>query len=100
MSEQMETVLRNSLDAVERGRRWALFGVAALFVATAVVLANLFAAAALGRGTAPTAAFFKSLYVVEAAEMLFIACCTAAVMFHVSRATKAILRMIELSRRD
>jgi hypothetical protein len=94
MSEDMEKILRNSLDAVDRGRRWATLGVAALFVATVVLLFTAFHAVPAGEPGAS-----KILFVVSAALMLFIACCTAAVMFHVTRMTKAVLRAVELTRK-
>jgi len=46
MADSSETALRNALDAVDRGRRWATIGVAALFVVTAVSVAALFGSAA------------------------------------------------------
>ena len=42
--------------------------------------------------------FLKALYVASTVQMLFMAACTAFVTFRVSRTTKAILRMIDLSR--
>ena len=38
MSDDLERILRNSLDAVDRGKRWATLGVAALFVATLILM--------------------------------------------------------------
>ena len=94
MSEDMEKILRNSLDAVDRGRRWATLGVAALFLATIFLL---FAAFHIGQVGEPGAT--KILFVVAASLMPFIACCTAAVMLHVTRMTKAVLRAVELTRK-
>jgi hypothetical protein len=94
MSEDMEKILRNSLDAVDRGRRWATLGVAALFVATAVLLLAAFHTTGVGEPGSS-----KLLFVVASAQMLFVACCTAAVMFHVTRMTKAVLRAVELVRK-
>jgi hypothetical protein len=98
MSEDMDAVLRNSLDAVDRGRRWAMLGVIALFVATAIALAALFGAAATSRVPSPNLAVLKVLYVASAAEMLFTACCAVVVMFHVTRMTKAVLRRFDVSK--
>ena len=42
MSEDMEKILRNALDTVDRGRRWATLGVAALFVAMVLLLFTTF----------------------------------------------------------
>jgi membrane protein implicated in regulation of membrane protease activity len=90
MSDHMETVLRNSLDAVDRGRRWAMLGVGALFLAAAFLLAGMFGAAQIGVVTP------KILYVATTAQMLFISFCTALVTFHVTRMAKTVLRAIEL----
>lgn len=92
MSDDLERILRNSLDAVDRGRRWATLGVAALFFATLVMLIAAF----LHAGSRDTGKF---MFVVSAAEMLFVGCCTAALMFQITRTTKAILRAIEHTRR-
>jgi hypothetical protein len=99
MTEDMEAILRNSLDAVDRGRRWAILGVIALFAATAVALGALSATAAKS-GSVANAAGLKAIFTASVMNMLFVAGCTAIVMFQISRATKAVLRSIELSRGD
>ena len=38
MADEHDHVLRNALDAVDRGRRWAMLGVGALFGATILAL--------------------------------------------------------------
>ena len=95
MSDSAETVLRNSLDAVDRGRRWAVLGVVALFVAMAIAVASLFATAAAARGSSD-AGVSKALFVVATTQMLFTGICTVVVMLHVSRTTKTLLRAMEL----
>ena len=97
MSDENETILRNALDAVDRGRRWALVGVVALFVAMAIALAAMMAVAAHTGRSSADALMLKTLYVAAAAQMLFVACCTAAVMFQFTRLTKSVLRAIERS---
>jgi hypothetical protein len=99
MSDDMETVLRNSLDAVDRARRWATVGVLAFFVAMTIAVAALLAVAAhAGQSTSGDALMLKSLYVASAARMLFIACCTALVMFQVTKMTKSLLRAVDLTK--
>src|SRR5688572_9559444 len=98
MSDDMESVLRNSLDAVDRGRRWALVGVGALFIGTAIALAALFGVAAHAPGQSADAMMLKTLYVASATQMLFVACCTVVVMFHITRTTKSIVRAIEMAK--
>ena len=99
MAEDMEAMLRNSLDAVDRGRRWAILGVVALFAALAIALAALSAIAAQ-KGPSANAAALKATFTASVTIMLFVACCTAIVMFQISRAVRAILRSIDLSKGD
>ena len=99
MADDMEAVLRNALDAVDRGRRWAILGVIALFVAIAIALAARFGAAAAYRGASENGAPLKVLFLASVAEMLFVGCCTAIIMFHVTRTAKAMLRALDLSTR-
>jgi hypothetical protein len=97
MSDSAETVLRNSLDAVDRGRRWAVLGVVALLLATVISVAGLFGvAAAAASGQSSAAGILKVVFVGATSQMLFTACCTVVVMFHVSRTTKTLLRAMEL----
>jgi hypothetical protein len=95
MSNENETILRNVLDAVDRGRQWALVGVVALFIAMAIALAAMMAVAAHTGTASSDALMLKTLYVAAAAQMLFVACCTAAVMFQFTRLTKSILRALD-----
>ena len=96
MSEDLEKILRNSLDAVDRGRRWATLGVAALFLAILILsLATFFH---VGRRDDPGRS--EVLFALAATQMLFVACCTAAVIFHITRMTKAILRALESRKRE
>jgi zinc transporter ZupT len=95
MSDENEMILRNALDAVDRGRRWALVGVVALFTAMAIALAAMMAVAAHTGSASADALLLKTVYVAAAAQMLFVACCTAAVMFQFTRLTKSILRALD-----
>jgi hypothetical protein len=95
MSEDLEKILRHALDSVDRGRRWATLGVAALFLATVVLLFATFHVGTVGEPGAS-----KGMFLALVAQMLFVACCTAAVMFHVTRMTKAVLRAVELTRKE
>jgi hypothetical protein len=93
MADEMEQMLRNSLDAVDRGRRWAILGVAALLVAAALLL---FAAIHTGRMTDDSGS--RLLFHELGAQILFVAGCTAVVMMPVKRMTKAILRALDLKK--
>ena len=98
MSQESETVLRNSLDAVDRFRRRVIAAVAALFVVTVVGLASLMgsAAARVGGNAGQTKIQFTSV----AAQMLFVTLCTVVVALYITRMTKTILRAIELMSRE
>ena len=99
MADDMEAMLRNSLNAVDRGRRWAVLGVAALFVAIVLALGAILATAQASAAPPPGQyGAFKVLFVGAIAQMLLVASCTGIVMFHVSRVARAILRSIELSK--
>ena len=101
MADEHDSVLRNSLDAVDRGRRWAMLGIGALFIATFLALGAVFwTASQLAAPPQPFWGALKVMYVAFIVETLLMACCTAIVMFHVSRMTKAVLRRIDLSTRD
>jgi hypothetical protein len=100
MTEDQENALRNALDAVDRGRRWAMLGMGALVVAAVLALGTLVATAAAHQDSSPSAGVFKVVFVASLAQMLLIACCTAIVMFHVTRMTKVVLRRIALLTRD
>jgi hypothetical protein len=111
-NEKMEPMLRDALDAVNAARRWRLIGIAAVFFAVTLalwVMSNLFSSVQPPGGTAalPDATQeavagrppMKALFVASVVEMFLIACGTAAVILHVSRMTRVILRALEESRR-
>ena len=101
MSQESETVLRNSLDAVDRFRRRTVAGVAALFVAIIVALGSLMGAAVSGiTERSALAGQTKVLFTAALAQMLFITLCTITVAVYITRMTKTILRAIELMSRQ
>jgi len=93
MADDMESMLRNALDAADRGRRLAMIGVGALFVATVLALFFLFHVA----GGAPSGdgVTLKAIFATAFSIMLLIATCAALVMHHVTRMTKSVLRAID-----
>ena len=112
----MEPTLRKALDAVNAGRKWTLVGIAALFFAVVIALAALNTMLQpptsgidvnVPGGTAVTSSPVtitrvmpvKALWVSAAMQLLFVACGTAAIMLHVSRMTRTILRAIDASRK-
>ena len=74
MADEHDAVLRNSLDAVDRGRRWAMLGLGALFVATLLAFGVIIWTAY--RVKAPSNEFlgaFNVLFVSAMAELLLMA---------------------------
>lgn len=98
MSQESETVLRNSLDAVDRFRRRAIAVIAVLFVITVVGLASLMSTAAARVGG--IAVQTKILFTSAASQMIFVTLCTVVVALYITRMTKTILRAIELTSRE
>ena len=111
-NDNMEPMLRNALDAVNTARRWRLISVTALFFAVTLalwVMSMMFSAVQPPAGTAAVpdttqAAVagrlpLKALFVASVVEMFLIAGGTAAVILHVSRMTRVILRAIDAGRR-
>src|SRR5215216_7966898 len=119
MADNNEPTLRNALDAVNAGRKWAVLGIGAMFFAVALLLFMLFMMVipslqppgpAAPQGVtvdAPAGARsiainrlmpLKVLWVSTAIQLFFVACATVAVMLHVSRMTRAVLRAIESTR--
>ena len=97
MTDEHDDVLRNALDAVDRGRRWAMLGLGALFGATILALgAVVWTGSQVAAPPQPFWGIVNLMGVAFIAETMLMACCTAIVMFHVTRMTKAILRRIDM----
>ena len=95
MAQDDDKLIRNALDAVDRGRRLAMVGVVALFIATVFALFTLFHIA--GGPPPPGGVTLKAVFASAVSGMLLMACCTAVLMIHVTRMTKSILRAIDRS---
>ena len=93
MAADLETLVRKSLDTVDRSRRIAALTTGVVLVLFVVTLGFLFAHARIGNDAGAS----KVLWVASAAQMAFVGLCTALLAGHVTRMTKAILRAIELS---
>jgi hypothetical protein len=94
MSEQSESVLRQSLDSVDQFRRRTFVVVAFVIVVWLVVFTSMMASIAESR-TAPAA--IKVLYAVSVLQMIVIAACTAVIQVSMTRMTRILLRAIELT---
>ena len=94
MSEQSESVLRQSLDSVDKFRRRTFVVVAFVIVVWLVVFTSMMASIAESR-TAPAA--IKVLYAASVLQMIVIAACTAVIQVSMTRMTRILLRAIELT---
>lgn len=118
MADNNEPTLRNALDAVNASRKWTTLGMTALFVAVLLLLGFFFGMLipalqppGVQQGIAvdaPTGTQsvqvtpvmpLKALWLVAALQLFFVACGTIAIMLHMSRMTRAVLRAIEATRR-
>ena len=97
MSQEPDTVLRNSLDAVDRFRTRVTAGIVFLFVTIVLALGWMMATAAARSGG--NAGQTKILFTSVTAQMIFVALCTVVIAFQITRMTKTILRAVELSSR-
>ena len=95
MTRDSETVLRNSLDAVDRFRRRAIAAVAVLFVVAVVGFASLMAIPAAARGGG-SEGLVKIQFASAAVQMFWVTLCTVVVALYITRMTKTILRALEL----
>ena len=95
MAEEMETILRKSLDAVDRSQRWQMAG---LVIFLLLLLLHLFAFMAAVHGhhdvqNVSPRAIGMGIFSV----LLMVVACTFGITFFISRMTKRILKAIELS---
>ena len=117
MADNNEPTVRNALNAVSAGRKWALLGIGSMFFAVALLLFMLFmmvipalqppgveGVAVDAPAGAPSIAVsrlmpLKILWISSAIQLLFVASATTILMLHVSRMTRAVLRAIEAMRK-
>ena len=95
MADDLEALVRKSLDTVDRSRRIAAVTTAIVFVLFVLALGFLFAHARIGDDAGAS----KVLWVASVAQMAFVGLCAALLAGHVTRMTKAVLRAIELASR-
>jgi hypothetical protein len=95
MTDEMEAILRKSLDAVDRSQKWQMTG---LVIFLLLVLLHLFAfMAAVHNGHGAEAASSRAVGMGIFSVLLTVAACTFGITFFISRMTKRILKAIELS---
>ncbi len=90
-----DDAVQRALNAVDRRRRWTIAALIAGLAVMAVSLGVLFAAAASAAGKTPNGAVLKALFTATITEMFFVACCTIAVLLHLSRLAKAMMQAME-----
>ena len=95
MSDDLETLVRKSLDAVDRSRRIATITTTVVFVFFVLALGFLFAHARVGEDPGAS----KVLWVATAAHMAFVGLCSLLLAGHITRMTKGVLRAVELASR-
>ena len=114
MADNNEPTLQNALDALNRSRRWAIVGIASLFfliVIALTVLSMMVVIPSSQQGISvdvpsgePSVAVnrlmpMNVLWLTLAVQLFFVVCGTVAVILHVSRMTRSVLRAIESVRK-
>jgi hypothetical protein len=94
MADDLEHLVQESLNAVDRSKRWAAIATVVLFIVILFALGALMAAARVD-----DAGRSKLLFVSVAAQMVFVGLCTSVLAYHVTRMTKAVLRAVEIASR-
>jgi hypothetical protein len=94
MSEHSETVLSQSLDAVDQLRRRAFAMAALVILVSLAVFVSLLMIAVESR-SAPAA--IKVLYAASILQVVVIALSTALIQLSMTRMTRMVLRAIELT---
>jgi hypothetical protein len=110
VADHNDPTLRNALDAVNRSRRWAIVGITSLFFVIAIALGLLAAMVVIPASQQGVSVAVESaepsvainrlmpinvLWLTLAVQLLFVAGGTIAVILHVSKMTRAVLRAIE-----
>jgi hypothetical protein len=95
MSLDMETILRKSLDEVDRVQKWQVTGIVIFLI---LLLLHVFAFIGMVHGGSETAALTRRIVGMGIMSVIFtVAVCTFGITFFISRMTKRILKAIEVS---
>lgn len=95
MAEDMETILRKSLDAVDRSQRWQMTGLVIFLLLLLLHLVAFMAAVHGGHGVQNVSP--RAIGMGIFSVLLMVVACTFGITFFISRMTKRILKAIELS---
>ncbi|HTX14437.1 MAG TPA: hypothetical protein VMD77_04015 [Candidatus Baltobacteraceae bacterium] len=95
MAEEMETILRKSLDAVNRSQRWQMAGLLFFLLFLVLHLLTFIGAVHAGHEIQPVTARTVAMGIFSV--LLMVVACAFGITFFISRMTKRILKAIELS---
>ncbi|HUA00417.1 MAG TPA: hypothetical protein VMB02_08805 [Candidatus Aquilonibacter sp.] len=95
MAEDMETILRKSLDAVDRSQRWQVAGLVFFLLFLLIHLSAFITITHEGHDVQAASARAVAMGIFSV--VLTVAACTFGITFFISRMTKRILKAIELS---
>jgi nitrate reductase gamma subunit len=95
MSQDLETILRKSLDDVDRSQKWQMAGLA-IFLLFLVLHAFAFITA-VHAGTETSVPNARALTMGIISVMFMVGVCTFGITLFISRMTKRVLKAIELS---
>lgn len=96
MSQEMETVLRKSLDEVDRIRRWQIAGIFFTVLTFLTLVSSIVFTLQKNR---PEPEFWRMLIANAELMMFNVAFVTLVVCLFITRMTRKILKAIELSSR-
>ncbi|MFY9689955.1 MAG: hypothetical protein WA369_01835 [Candidatus Acidiferrales bacterium] len=95
MAEDMEAILRKSLNAVDRSQRWQVAGLVFFFLFLLLHLFSFIEVTHRGYDVHPASA--RALAMGIMSVLLMVLTCTFGITFFISRMTKRILKAIEFS---
>jgi hypothetical protein len=95
MSQDLETILRKSLDDVDRSQKWQMAGLVIFLLFLALHAFAFITAVHAGKETSVPNARALTMGIISV--MFMVGVCTFGITFFVSRMTKRVLKAIELS---
>lgn len=96
MSQELESVLRKSLDDVDRSQRWQVTGLV-IFLLFLLLHAYGFIVTIHGGGGEASLVTRRTVGMGILSVMFTLGCCTFAITLFISRMTKRLLKAIELA---
>jgi hypothetical protein len=95
MAEDMEAILRKSLNAVDRSQKWQMAGLVIFLLLVLLHLLTFMELVHGGHIAEPVTARAVGMGIFSV--LLMVVACTFGITFFISRMTKRILKAIELS---